>query len=280
MPELPEVENIAMGLSEVIPGKTVKSVNLRRSDILCVPQGAKESIDVLVGQKVLSVSRRAKRLIISFSRGTALLIQLGMTGRFVITDPKAELEMHAHLVINLSGNIQLRFVDHRRFGRVWLYPRLDISNPDRQMISAGMGKLGPEPFDISSRQFYNILQSQRVIKNLLLDQTRIAGLGNIYADESLFDSGIYPETIASEISEKQADNLLKSIRKILKKAIRAGGTSFSDYRNAYGDMGNFVKMLKVYQRTGLACRTCGTEIKKIVISNRSTHFCPKCQPKL
>ena len=277
MPELPEVENIALGLAEVIPGKTVKNVDLRRADILYSPEGSNISIDIIKGLKVKSVSRRAKRLIISFSGGSALLIQLGMTGRFVITDPKAQLEKHAHLILDLSGNIQLRFIDHRRFGRIWIYPDLDIADPDLQMLAAGMGKLGPEPFDISLNEFKAILKSQRVVKNLLLDQTRIAGLGNIYADESLFAAGIHPETIASDVPEKQAADLLKSIKRILKKAILAGGTSFSDYRNAYGDMGNFVKMLKVYQRTGQKCKKCGSEIKKIVISNRSSHFCPDCQ---
>ena len=280
MPELPEVENIALGLAEVIPGKTIKNINLRRPDILFSPKGSDASIDIIKGKKVVSVTRRAKRLIISFSGGSALLIQLGMTGRFVITDPKTELEKHAHLILDLTGGIQLRYVDHRRFGRVWIYPSLDPASPDGQMLAAGMGKLGPEPFDLTNARFFDILQSQRVIKTLLLDQTRIAGLGNIYVDESLFASGIHPETIAAKISEAQAALLLKNIKKVLKKSIKAGGTSFSDYRNAYGDMGTFVKMLNVYQRTGQPCRKCKTEIQKVVIANRSSHFCPNCQPKI
>ena len=277
MPELPEVENIARGLSEIIPGKKILSVDLRRDDILKQPEGQKLSIDIIVGRKVTKVTRRAKRLIIGLTGGAAMLIQLGMTGRFVISDPDSPLEKHAHLVVNLSGNVQLRYVDHRRFGWIWLYEKLNCDSPDDQMMQAGMGKLGPEPFDIQLDEFCQILKSSRVMKNLLLDQTKIAGLGNIYVDESLFMSGIYPETVAEKLDRKQAAALLKAIKAVLKKSIEAGGTSFSDYRNAYGEMGSFLKMLQVYQRTGQLCRKCKTPIEKITISNRSTHFCPNCQ---
>lgn len=279
MPELPEVENIARGLAEIIPGKKILSVELRRDDILKQPEGQHESLDIIIGCKVGKVTRRAKRLIIGLSSGAALLVQLGMTGRFVITDPESPIEKHAHLILNLSGGVQLRYVDHRRFGCVWLFKKLNCDTSDMEMLQAGMGKLGPEPFDLQLDEFCEILKSNRVIKNLLLDQTRIAGLGNIYADESLFMAGIYPETVAETLDRQQAALLLKSIKAVLNKSIEAGGTSFSDYRNAYGEMGNFLKMLKVYQRTGQPCRKCKTMIEKITVSNRSTHFCPKCQQK-
>ena len=287
MPELPEVENIARGLKEMVLGKKIISVNLRREDILNRPAGelvtggavGAEALAAIAGKKIISVSRRAKRLLIQLSGGAGLLVQLGMTGRFVITDPKAELEKHAHLIIDLSGKMQLRYVDHRRFGRVWYFQQLDCGNPEPQMLAAGMGKLGPEPFDINAKEFHGILaKSDRNIKTLLLDQTKIAGLGNIYVDESLFAAGIHPETQTNQVSETQAALLMKCIKNVLKKSITAGGTSFSDYRNAYGEMGNFLKMLQVYQRTGQPCKTCKTPIKKITINGRSTHFCPVCQP--
>ncbi len=286
MPELPEVENIARGLAEVIPGKKISAISLMRNDIVNCPQNeavtkseVENILSKIVGQKVSSVSRRAKRLLIGLSSGGAVLIQLGMTGRFVITEPQTPLEKHAHLIITLSSGKQLRFVDHRRFGRVWYFDQLDCNSPDSQMIAAGMGKLGPEPFDISQSDLFKLLsRSDRNIKTFLLDQTKLAGLGNIYADESLFASGIHPTRTTSEITKQESAKLLKSIKSILKKSISAGGTSFSDYRNAYGDMGNFLNMLKVYQRTGKPCKVCKTAIEKIVITGRSTHFCPKCQP--
>ncbi len=277
MPELPEVESIARGLTQVIPGTTIRSARLLRQDIFHQPAGQKSEIDRITGKKIAAVARRAKRLIIALSDGSALLIQLGMTGRFIITQPETELEKHAHFTIHLSNGKDLRFIDHRRFGRVWLFDQLDHTNPDTQMLAAGMGKLGPEPFDLKAAQFAALLASERQIKTLLLDQVKIAGLGNIYADEALFAAGIHPATTAGQISAEKAAALLKEIKAILKQAIAAGGTSFSDYRDAYGRKGGFLDRLKVYQRTGEPCRKCGTKIEKITISGRSSHFCPQCQ---
>ncbi|MBN2841644.1 MAG: bifunctional DNA-formamidopyrimidine glycosylase/DNA-(apurinic or apyrimidinic site) lyase [Sedimentisphaerales bacterium] len=277
MPELPEVESIARGLAQVIPGTTIRSVKLMRSDIFHQPAGQNTDINSITGKKIATVARRAKRLIIALSDGSALLIQLGMTGRFIITEPETDMEKHAHFTITLSNGKDLRFIDHRRFGRVWLFEQLDHANPDAGMLNAGMGKLGPEPFGLKTADFSAILHSQRHIKAVLLDQTKIAGLGNIYADESLFAAGIHPATIASKITPEKAAALLKEIKAVLKKSIAAGGTSFSDYRDAYGRKGGFLKMLKVYQRTGLPCPSCTTKIDKTTIAGRSTHFCPKCQ---
>ncbi len=289
MPELPEVENIARGLTEMIPGKKITAVNLRREDILNCPDpdlasgspSGSGALAEIVGKKIVNVSRRAKRLLIQLTGGSALLIQLGMTGRFVIADPDSELEKHAHLIIELSSKKHLRFVDHRRFGRVWYFRQLDCSSPEAQMLAAGMGKLGPEPFDITGKEFFAMLnKTDRNIKTFLLDQTKIAGLGNIYADESLFAAGIHPDTSTCLLSQQQATLLIKCIKAVLKKSISAGGTSFSDYRNAYGEMGSFLNMLKVYQRTGQPCKKCKSPIQKITITGRSTHFCPQCQPKI
>ncbi len=281
MPELPEVENIVIGLRNEILDVGVTAVRVNKPVILrgsykhCWRKAMKE----LAGRKIRSVTRRAKRLIVSLDNNQALLVQLGMTGRFMINNSDDDCLKHTHFVVELADSRQLRFVDPRRFGKLWLLEALNPECPDEAMEGAGLGRLGPEPFDLDKRRLAEILNCKRVIKNLLLDQTRIAGLGNIYADESLFAAGIHPETVSCNIPSEKTALLLSAIKRILRKSIRQGGTTFSDYRNAYGERGGFLEMLQVYGRTGEPCRKCKTAIEKVVISGRSSHFCPFCQQR-
>ena len=279
MPELPEVENIAITLRDLIQDKTLTKVTCLRPSIIRGPadKDLPVFLEKLKNKRITTITRRAKRLIISLQNSQAMVFQLGMTGKLLVHDFKKEIPKHTHIILHLKNNCQINFADTRRFGKVWLFDKLDPNNPDPAMLNLGMGKLGPDATDISEKAFNSILNSTRMIKTLLLDQTRIAGLGNIYVDESLFAAGIHPEKPSINITPKQSKKLLKCIKSILKCAIRAGGTTIIDFKNPYGDMGLFHKRLQVYARSGQPCNICKTVIEKMVISGRSTHICPTCQ---
>jgi len=285
LPELPEVENIAAGLRQAIEGERLECVEIRRSGIIKGPHRRRwrRFLADLAGHQVACVTRRAKRLIITSDNGLTLLFQLGMTGKFLLdleeTPSAAEaLRKHTQVVLHLQGGLSVHFIDTRRFGRLWLLDGLDPDEPDEAMRAAGMGALGPEALEMGADAFRQVLRAQRPVKALLLDQGRIAGLGNIYADEALFGAGIHPTQCCCEIDDEAARRLLREVKSVLRRAIRAGGTTFSDYRSPYGDMGRFRRRLRVYQRQGESCRKCGTTIEKMVVSGRGTHFCPACQP--
>lgn len=282
MPELPEVENIALGLRKTIKGNRVAGVKIFNSVIIKGPHQRRwrKFLAQLSGQYIAYVGRRAKRLILCTENGLTLLFQLGMTGKFLLKEPggSSRRHKHTHLVMDLQNGPSVHFVDMRRFGRVWLLDDLDPHDPDSAMDAAGLGPLGPEALTMGLRGFRRMLQVQRPIKALLLDQSRIAGLGNIYVDESLFAAGVHPAQVCSALSADQARRLCHEIRRVLKRAIRAGGTTFSDFRNAYGDMGQFRRRLRVYGREGQPCRRCASPIQKTVIAGRGTHFCAQCQP--
>jgi len=282
MPELPEVENIALGLREIVLGKRVARVSVREPVVIQGPYQRKwrRFFDDLSGQRVDRVTRRAKRLILSFESKAALVVQLGMTGKMLLPAPDQRatlLSKHTRMIASFQDGTELIFVDVRRFGRIWLLRDLDPDNPDPAMEAGGMTKLGPEPLSTSAKVFATMLGTARPIKALLLDQTRIAGLGNIYVDESLWAARIHPARPANSLTHEEAAQLLRQIKSVLRRAIRAGGTTFSDYRNAYGDMGRFRARLKAYQRQGQPCHRCGTPLERLVIAGRGTHICPRCQ---
>jgi formamidopyrimidine-DNA glycosylase len=282
LPELPEVENIALGLEQALLGKTIARVRIFNAVIVKGPHQRRwrRFLAELTEQDIAYVGRRAKRLIITAQGGLTLLFQLGMTGKFMLHSQNGSRQRHkhTHLVMELSDGPVVHFIDMRRFGRVWLLDDLDPHDADAAMAAAGLGPLGPEALEVQPQAFQRMLQASRPIKALLLDQSRIAGLGNIYADESLFGAGIHPAQVCSTLTADQAQRLCREIKRVLKRAIRAGGTTFSDYRNAYGDMGRFRRRLRVYGRTGLPCRRCTSPIQKSVIAGRGTHFCSRCQP--
>jgi formamidopyrimidine-DNA glycosylase len=281
LPELPEVENIAVGLRNEIVDLRIRELVVLNPVIVkgAYRRNWRKAAGQLAGGRITGAARRAKRLILFTDKDLAILVQLGMTGKLLLSEVEKKKRKHVRFYIKFSDNSYLWYVDVRRFGRVWFLDGLTAENLDEVMEKAGLGKLGPEPDAIKPKEFETILKSKRPIKSLLLDQARIAGLGNIYADESLFLAGIYPGTLANNLNSIQANDLRKSIRSVIRRAIAHGGTTFSDFRNAYGDMGGFSKLLKVYRRTGEPCRKCKTAIERIRIGGRSTHFCPKCQAK-
>ncbi len=283
MPELPEVENIALGLRPVLAGKRVASVWVGSPIIVRGPdrQHWRAFMAELTGRRLQSVTRRAKRLILTAEGSLALVFQLGMTGKFLLPNPEeglaAATPKHTRLILSFQGGTELLFVDPRRFGRVWCLRDLDPEAPDAVMEAAGLTRLGPEALELNSKTFAGLLQTDRPIKSLLLDQSRIAGLGNIYADESLWAACIHPARAGSSLTAAEAATLVREIQKVQRRAIRAGGTTFSDFRNVYGDMGRFRNRLRVYGRQGEPCPRCGTPIQYLRASGRGTHICPRCQ---
>ncbi len=285
MPELPEVENIALGLRTGLVGRRVERVWVATPLIVRGPERRRwrAFMKELAGKCIVRVTRRAKRLILAFEGDYTLVFQLGMTGKFLLPqgearDAKAR-PRHTRVIMSLSGGREMLFVDARRFGRVWCLRGLDPDAPDAAMEAGGLTPLGPEPLSVGPRQFAPLLHTGRPIKAALLDQSRIAGLGNIYVDESLWAAGIHPARAGDSVTPHEAALLLRQIKRVLRRAIRAGGTTFSDFRNAHGDMGRFRERLQVYGRRGEPCPRCGTAIRRFVVAGRGTHVCLRCQGK-
>ena len=264
MPELPEVETIARKLEPDLVGRTIKETDLRWVRTLATPS-PKKFKEQIKGQKIQKVGRRAKFFILHLS-DFDLLIHLRMSGDLTIRNSTIQPEKHDRLIIKLSGNKSLVFNDTRKFGRVWL-------TKDPQEI---LGKLGPEPLgsDFTPEWLYASLQKRhRQLKPLLLDQTFLAGLGNIYTDESLHLAKLHPLGMSDSVSRKQARALHEAIQKVLKEGIKRNGASIDwVYRG-----GEFQNYFRVYDREGEPCAVCGTKIQRLVVGQRGTHICPKCQ---
>jgi formamidopyrimidine-DNA glycosylase len=272
MPELPEVETIARKLRPHLLGKIIKDADLRWARTLALPSPRKFK-ELIRGQEILEVTRRAKYFILQLS-DYGLLIHLRMSGDLFIKESKMKPEKHDRLILHLlpaqnaadSRSSNLVFNDTRKFGRVWL-----TKNTEEVL-----DKLGPEPL---SRQFtpqwlHAALHTRhRQLKPLLLDQTFLAGLGNIYTDEALNLAKLNPLAVSDSVTAQQAEALHAAIRKVLKEGIRRNGASIDwVYRG-----GEFQNYFRVYDRAGKPCPVCGTKIQRIVVGQRSTHFCPKCQ---
>ena len=283
VPEMPEVENIALGLRPVLVGRRVARVWVGPPLVFQGPYRRcwRAFMAELTGRRIVSVTRRAKRLILTAEKGLALVVQLGMTGKFLLPDSQergaAAAPKHTRLVLSFRDGTEVLFVDPRRFGRVWCLRDLDPEAPDAVMEAAGLTPLGPEALETNSKAFAALLRTDRPVKALLLDQGRIAGLGNIYADESLWAARIHPARAGSSLTAAEAAILLREIKIVLRRAIRAGGTTFSDFRNVHGEMGRFRDRLKVYGRQGEPCPRCGTTIRYLRVAGRGTHICPRCQ---
>ena len=264
MPELPEVETIARKLKPELVDKTILEANLRWPRTLAYPS-AKKFKEQIKGQKILRIGRRAKYLDISLSE-FKLLIHLRMSGDLFIKEGKIKPEKHDRLILKLTGDKSLVFNDTRKFGRVWL-----TANPENVL-----GKLGPEPLsrDFTSQWLHAALHTRsRQLKPLLLDQTFLAGLGNIYTDEALHIAKLHPLAVSDSLTTEQTQALQDAVRKVLKEGIRRNGASIDwVYRG-----GEFQNHFRVYDREGKPCPVCGTQIERIVVGQRSTHYCPKCQ---
>ncbi len=264
MPELPEVETIARKLKPELIGRTILSADLRWSRTLAAPS-PKKFREQIKGQKILDVGRRAKYLTIRLS-SFHLLIHLRMSGDLHIKDSTDQPEKHDRLIIKLSGNHSLTFNDTRKFGRVWL-----VADPTEIFKT-----LGPEPLskEFTSHWLHSALHKKhRRLKPLLLDQTFLSGLGNIYTDEALNIAKLHPLRESDSITVKQTEVLHEAIRTVLKEGIRRNGASIDwVYRG-----GEFQNYFRVYDREGEPCRNCGTKIKRITVGQRGTHYCPRCQ---
>jgi formamidopyrimidine-DNA glycosylase len=274
MPELPEVETIANDLRRAgIVGENVIGITVYTPSILTTPSPAQFS-QLICGRTITAVGRRGKYLIFSLSNGMSLIVHLRMTGRFLWGDPDKPPNPHEHVIINLSHRKQLRYHDTRKFGRWYLVY-------DTQEV---LGKLGPEPLDdqFTFPIFKKLLAGKsRQIKPLLLDQQTIAGLGNIYVDEALWEAKIHPECPVNAISVQQLQDLYKAIRLVLKRGLKTEGTSLGMGRTNFyrldGTSGRHQHHLNVFRQTGKLCPRCHTPIIRIVVGQRSTHLCPHCQ---
>ena len=268
MPELPEVETIARTIEAQILGRTIISADVRWARTLATPS-VKKFKEQIKGQKIVGVTRRAKYLILLLENYN-LLIHLRMSGDLTVRKGKIKPEKHDRLVLNLQSKNRelsdLAFNDTRKFGRVWL-----TDQPEKIL-----GKLGPEPLEknFTPQWLYeNLRKRKRQLKPLLLDQTFLAGVGNIYADESLHIAKLHPLGLSNVVSQKQAKALQEAIQSVLQEGIRRNGASI-DWVYRGGEYQNY---FRVYDREDKPCIVCGTKIQKIIVGQRGTHFCPKCQ---
>jgi formamidopyrimidine-DNA glycosylase len=304
MPELPEVETIARGLAKRVTGDAIESLWLgKKKEPL--KSSAHEMAAVLERSRISRVYRMGKHIVFDLERETEAkngknprqrnirgktapptasavarggarptqsstnaqwIVHLGMTGRLQVCEPSTEIEKHTHAIVKLESGREIRFVDPRRFGR------LSVA------ANGAFDTVGIEPLEIDLEKFIPLFRGRKTpIKSALLNQKLLRGVGNIYADESLFRSGIRPRRKAASITHQQLGKLFVAIKEVLKEAIKLGGSSISDYVDADGEEGFFQLQHRVYGREGDECLVCKTPIKRIVIAGRSSHYCPKCQ---
>ena len=273
MPELPEVETIVADLRPHLVGRVIERCELSFPTIVRHPE-PELFVDSVVGLRIESLRRRGKYILIGLSEDVLLVVHLGMTGHLTVVDPVAPLEKHTHAVFFLDDGRQLRYRDPRRFGRLLL-------GSEQALISSKkMPVLGPEPIDpeFAADELYRRLRKRRTaLKAVLLDQAAIAGVGNIYADESLHRAGLRPDRIAGTVSRKSARRLHESLRESLQVAIQNRGSSVDTYRDAWGEMGAQQEKLLVYGRAGEPCFTCGRPLSSKRIAGRTSVFCRHCQ---
>ena len=289
MPELPEVETIARGLATRVTGDVIESVWLG-SKPEPLKSAASEIVATLESKRIAGVRRVGKHIVFDLQNGDGSslvrkkssrqsskkeqpttpavtaqwIVHLGMTGRMLVCKSDEVLEKHTHAVARLASGRELRFVDPRRFGRL--------------SVTQGFAAAGHEPLEVEFDRFVELFRGRKTpIKSALLNQKLLSGVGNIYADESLFRSGIRPRRRAASLTRKELSRLYAAIPEVLNEAISAGGSSISNYVDADGDEGFFQLQHRVYGRENEPCLVCKTPIKRIVIGGRSSHYCPKCQ---
>jgi len=279
MPELPEVETIVRDLSKQILGKKITKIEIRLKKIV------RSKLDILIGQKFLDIERRGKYIFIKIQNGDYLVIHLRMTGQLIYEDGKqiiagghSEREnnfslphKHTHFILEFADKSHLYFNDQRQFGY------LEIVNLAKKLEYSR--RIGIEPLsdEFNLKFFRKIIKSKKNIKAFLLDQKYIAGIGNIYADEILFDAGVLPTRSVDSLNADEVRKIFLTTRKILKKAIKERGTTFNNYVDANGNKGSFIRLLKVYRREGEQCTRCDAVIKKTKVAGRGTRYCELCQ---
>lgn len=274
MPELPEVETVANGVNARVRGQRIVRVwTSGKPQTFKSPE--EEISEVLTGATIEQVRRVGKSIVFDLQRAKKpapqFLVHLGMTGRLLVSQPDVPLPVHTHAVLTLADKREIRFVDPRRFGRLSI---VAFEGKD------GGGYTGPgkEPTTISADEFAELFRGRKLaIKAALLNQSILHGVGNIYADESLFRAGIRPRKAAGRLTRDELNRLHKALQQVLAKAIQLGGSSVSDYVDADGVRGFFQLEHKVYGRAGEDCSVCGTPLKKITVGGRTTVYCPHCQ---
>jgi len=270
MPELPEVECVVRGLRRRIIGRTIQRVTIHLSRI--VRGSPLDLAEHLPGRTFRDVRRRGKLIIIGLDGGLSLLVHLRMTGQLLWLAPEARLEKHTHLIFHLTSGRHLRYRDQRQFG--WL----QLAESEYLDRHPQIAQLGPEPLEIGRDAFVRRLKNhRRQIKPLLMDQIVLAGLGNIYADESLFQARIHPLQRASRVSTVKLNRLHTAIQDVLCKAIDCSGSTVRQFRGTDGEIGEFQNHFRVYDRQGQPCLRCGRPIIKIRVGGRGTHICVRCQ---
>ena len=273
MPELPEVETVVRGLQAALPGRRILDVRLGKTDFIEDPAALERD---LPGSRIGGVRRHGKFIVVDLekSNGSAaassLLIHLGMTGQILVCPPDARIAPHTHVFLGLDDGREFRYVDVRRFGKM-------------RMLSSGspqpaLEKLGLDPLEATEAEFFTLVRSRRArIKALLLDQSVLRGMGNIYTDESLWRARIHPTRLGANLKDVELRRLYRAVRDVLNEAIRLRGSSISDYVDSEGRRGEFQLRHRVYQRLGKKCFRCGALIRRAIIAGRSSYFCPVCQ---
>jgi len=282
MPELPEVETVARGLRQAILGRRILSVTLGKTDFIDDPAALEQH---LPGRQIEAVERYGKFMLLRLSAvngqtpvtangdaaAASLLVHLGMTGQIAPAPAGQPLEKHTHVCLLLDDGRELRYTDARRFGR--------IAYLTKTLLAEELEGFGADPLEVSKDEFRNRVCGRRArIKALLLDQSVLRGVGNIYADESLWRARIHPARLGTKLNRKQAETLRRALQNILRKAIVMRGSSISDFLDAAGEPGEYQRHHRAYGREGKKCYRCKTVIRRAIVAGRSSYFCPRCQP--
>ncbi|WP_433657044.1 bifunctional DNA-formamidopyrimidine glycosylase/DNA-(apurinic or apyrimidinic site) lyase [Nocardia sp. CA-128927] len=282
MPELPEVEVVRRGVAEHVVGRVIESVAITHPrSVRRHLEGAADLAARLTGLKVASAERRGKYLWLTFDEpDTSLVVHLGMSGQMLVQPADAPLEKHAHIRATLGDGTQLRFVDQRTFGGWALAPLVEV---DGTQVPEPVAHIARDPLDprFDAESVVTAIRAKQTeIKRVLLDQSVISGIGNIYADESLWRAKIHGSRLASGLSRPAVRALLADVGAVMGEALTAGGTSFDAlYVNVNGESGYFERSLAVYGREDEPCRRCGAPVQREKFMNRSSYSCPRCQPK-
>lgn len=275
MPELPEVETIKRIIKPQIARQTITSVEVRNAQVIACP-AENDFVHLLSGQTIKDMSRRGKFLSVDFENRDRLFLHLRMTGQLLVTPADYDIEKHTHLILNLSGGNQIRYIDVRRFGRFWY-----LKNGEDISIT-GIDKLGLEPSSKKLTAEYlkdKLGTKKKSIKEMLHDQSVVAGIGNIYSDEILFVSGIYPEQKCSELYDNDWNMLAEKIPEVISWGIRKNKMTLEQYLDGQGKEYRNTPHLRAYGHEGKPCPNCGTLFEKITVGGRSSCFCPECQRK-
>lgn len=297
MPELPEVETVARDLQRRVVGATIHDAIVYWERTIRHPQPPERFVAEIAGSTIRRVSRRAKTVLIHLEDGRVMTVALRMTGALIVAPAGAEPDPYARVVFRFEDDRELRYRDVRKFGRIGLWPGGGLrsigagrGSQSRRVAEGGrryrIGEVfsghGPEPLQRSftaERLAERLARRSAKLKTLLLDQSFIAGVGNIYADEALWRARLHPLRAADTLHEREVRRLHRAVRQVLRQGIANRGSSFSDYVGADGQPGANAERLAVYRRTEQPCYRCGSRIARILVGQRSTHFCPRCQPE-